>query len=226
LKGEIHAVSTAPINKEAIHKAGSPFPGHTEIFANLTGLTPKDVAMLLIAGKLRVFHVTAHESLRHACELTKKERVLETIKLAHKSLKDLGIEEPKIAVAGLNPHAGEGGLFGDEEIKEIAPAIKLANELGINAIGPFSPDSVFFRASKGEFDGVVAMYHDQGHIPLKLIGFTNGVNVTIGLPIIRTSVDHGTAFGRAGKGYADPTSMSEAIKLAATMSEAKCKHSK
>ena len=219
LHGKIHAIATASINKGAIHKAGSKFPGHTEMLAHLT--STKDVTMMLVAEKLRVFHVTIHESLGHAVELIKKERVLKTIKLAHEALLSIGIKKPKIAVAGLNPHASDGGIFGTEEIEEIAPAIQSANEMGINAVGPIPPDTVFLRAKEGEFDGVVAMYHDQGHIPIKLLGFMIGVNVTIGLPIIRTSVDHGTAFEIAGKGVANPRSMIETIKLAAQMARIK-----
>ena len=215
MEGKAHAVVTAPINKEAIHLAGSKFPGHTEMIAHLTGA--KEVAMMLVADKLRVFHVTLHMSLKDAVQSIKKDRVLKTIKIAYDALRGLGIENPKIAVAGLNPHASDGGLFGDEEEKEIAPAIKEAREIGINAIGPIPPDSVFYRALKGEFDGVVAMYHDQGHIPIKLIGFMKGVNVTVGLPIIRTSVDHGTAYDIA----ADPQSLIEAIKLATQMAKVK-----
>ena len=219
LQGKIHAIATASINKQAIHEAGSKFPGHTEMLAHLTGT--KEVTMMLVAEKLRAFHVTIHESLKHAVELIKKEKVLKTIKLAHKALQGLGIEKPKIAVAGLNPHASDGGIFGTEETEEIAPAIQSAKEMGIDAVGPIPPDSVFLRAKEGEFDGVVAMYHDQGHIPVKLLGFMIGVNVTIGLPIIRTSVDHGTAFEIAGKGIANPRSMIETIKLAAQMARVK-----
>jgi len=217
LQGKIHAIATASINKKAIHKAGSKFPGHTEMLAHLTGT--KEVTMMLAAENLRVFHVTIHESLRHAVELIKKEWVLRTIKLAHQALQSLGIEKPKIAVAGLNPHASDGGIFGTEEVEEIAPAIQSAREVKINAVGPIPADTVFLRAKEGEFDGVVAMYHDQGHIPIKLLGFMIGVNVTIGLPIIRTSVDHGTAFEIAGKGIANPRSMIETIKLAAQMAK-------
>ena len=223
LQGKIHAIATASINKGAIHKAGSKFPGHTEMLAHLTGA--KEVTMMLISEKLRVFHVTIHESLRHAVELIKKERVVKTIKLAYEALQSLGIKKPKIAVAGLNPHASDGGIFGTEEIEEIAPAIQSAKEMGINAVGPIPPDTIFLRAKEGEFDGVVAMYHDQGHIPIKLLGFMIGVNVTIGLPIIRTSVDHGTAYEIAGKGIANPRSMIETIKLAAQMARIKaCPH--
>ena len=219
LKGAIHAIVTAPINKEAVNKAGYRFTGHTELLAKLT--KAKHVAMVLVAGSLRVIHVTTHVSLRKACGLIKKERVLATIKLEYKDMQSMGIEEPRIAVAGLNPHAGEGGLFGAEEINEIKPAVLTARNLGINAVGPIPPDTVFVRAKNGEFDAVVAMYHDQGHIPAKLLAFPGGVNVTIGLPIIRTSVDHGTAFNIAWRGTANPQSLIEAIKLASKMATAK-----
>lgn len=219
LRGKIHAIATASINKGAIHKAGSKFPGHTEMLANLTGA--KEVTMMLVAEKLRVFHVTIHESLRNAVELIKKERVLKTIKLAYEALLGIRVKKPKIGVAGLNPHASDGGIFGTEEIEEIVPAIQSAKEMGIDAVGPIPPDTVFLRAKEGEFDGVVAMYHDQGHIPIKLLGFMIGVNMTIGLPIIRTSVDHGTAFEIAGKGVANPRSMIETIKLAVQIAKVK-----
>ena len=218
LKGAIHAIVTAPINKEAVNKAGYKFSGHTELLAKLT--STKHVAMMLVAGSLRVIHVTTHVSLRKVCDLIKKERVLATIKLVHKAMQSMGIEEPRIAVAGLNPHAGEGGLFGAEEINEIKPAVLTARNLRINAVGPIPPDTVFVRAKNGEFDAVVAMYHDQGHIPAKLLAFPGGVNVTIGLPIIRTSVDHGTAFNIAWRGTANPQSLIEAIKLASKMASA------
>jgi 4-hydroxythreonine-4-phosphate dehydrogenase len=217
LKGEIDAIVTAPLNKEAMNLAGYDYAGHTEILADLT--KTKNYAMMLVAGKLVVVHVTTHVSMLQACALVRKERVLNTIKLTYEVLLKLGVQNPKIAVAGLNAHAGESGMFGDEEIKEISPAIEAAKKSGINVIGPMPPDTVFLRASKGEYDGVVAMYHDQGHIPVKMLGFESGVNVTIGLPIIRTSVDHGTAYGRAGLrlGTGDPTSLEEAIKLAVQM---------
>ncbi|MEM1508079.1 MAG: 4-hydroxythreonine-4-phosphate dehydrogenase PdxA [Candidatus Bathyarchaeia archaeon] len=226
LSGAIDAIVTAPISKEAINKAGYSYAGHTEILADLTGT--RDYAMMLIVGNLRVSHVTTHVSLRNACDLIKRERVYKVIVLTDGALKDMGVKHPKIAVAGLNPHCGEGGLFGDEEIKEIAPAVEMAKRDGINVIGPLPADTVFVRAMGGAFDAVVAMYHDQGHIPVKMLGLrwdekrqgwtrVRGVNLTIGLPIIRTSVDHGTAFGKAGKGEANPQSMLEAIKTAAKM---------
>ncbi len=223
LAGEIDAVVTGPIHKESINQAGCPYPGHTEIFGTLT--KTKDYAMMLLGEDLRVVHVSTHVSLREAIERTKKPRVLTVIRLANRALKALGLSEPKIAVAGLNPHAGEHGLFGDEEIKEIIPAIEEARAEGIKVEGPIAPDTVFGRARGGLYDIVVCMYHDQGHVPLKTLGFTfdkatqkwtavSGVNVTLGLPIIRTSVDHGTAFGKAGKGTAAHQSMLDAIDAA------------
>ena len=219
IKGDVDAIATAPLNKEAMNMAGFPYPGHTEILAETTG--SKNFAMMLLAGPLRVVHVTTHTSLHKACDSIKKERVATTIRLTDRTMKDLGIAKPRIAVAGLNPHAGEGGLFGTEELDEIAPAVKECSSEGIHAEGPFPPDTVFLRGKRGEFDAVVAMYHDQGHIPVKILGFEEGVNVTIGLPIIRTSVDHGTAFDIAWKGVADPRSMVEAIRVAVEMAKAR-----
>ncbi|TDT62791.1 4-hydroxythreonine-4-phosphate dehydrogenase PdxA [Fonticella tunisiensis] len=212
LEGDIRAVVTAPLNKEALHLGGHNFDGHTEIFAKLTNTSK--YSMMLFGGPLKVIHVSTHTSLRNACDRVKKERVFDVINLANDTLKKMGIKEPRIAVAGLNPHAGESGIFGDEEIKEITPAIEMARENGINAEGPVPPDTVFLKAVKGKYDIVVVMYHDQGHIPVKLLGFDTGVNMTVGLPIIRTSVDHGTAFDIAGKGIADEKSMIEAMKTA------------
>jgi 4-hydroxythreonine-4-phosphate dehydrogenase len=220
MKGKAHALVTAPISKESLHLAGYNYPGHTELLADLAGV--KTVKMMLIAKHLRVSHVTTHVSLRKAItELIKTENIYTTIKLTHEALVRLfGIERPKIAVAGLNPHASESGLFGDEEEKEIAPAIRLAEKDGIDARGPYPPDSVFYRAYyQKEFDAVIAMYHDQGHIPVKMVGFMEGVNMTLGLPFIRTSPDHGTVWGKAGKGTADETAMLEAIKLAAHLAK-------
>jgi 4-hydroxythreonine-4-phosphate dehydrogenase len=175
--------------------------------------------MLLTAGPLRVVHVTTHRSLRSAIEAATRERVLRTIELAAAAGPGLGIERPRIGVAGLNPHAGEGGLFGDEEEREIAPAVEDAHARGIDVSGPWPADTLFWRAAQGEFDFVVAMYHDQGHVPVKLAGFDEGVNVSLGLPIIRTSVDHGTAFDIAGKGVARWQSMAAAIRIAAVMAD-------
>ena len=215
LDREIDAIVTAPLNKEALNKAGYAYSGHTEILAHLCGVS--DVAMMLVAGNLRIAHVTTHVSLRQACDLITKDRILHVLKLSNEGVQRMGIDEPRLVVAGLNPHAGEGGLFGNEEKEQILPAIESARALGLNVTGPLPPDTVFLRASHGQFDAVIAMYHDQGHIAIKMVGFDEGVNVTLGLPIIRTSVDHGTVFGKAGKGTANPRSLIEAIKLAAVM---------
>ncbi len=212
LEGRVDAVVTAPISKESLKLAGSKYPGHTEILAELTGA--KEFTMMLVGGGLRVILATIHCALREVPGRITRDSVLKTIRLAGTACADLGINDPKIAVAGLNPHAGEAGIFGTEEEDHIAPACEDARKLGISVTGPVPPDTVFYRARKGEFDIVVCMYHDQGLIPLKLLAFDTGVNVTVGLPIVRTSVDHGTAFGIAGKGIADPSSMIEAIKLA------------
>jgi len=216
MAGELPAIATAPINKEALKLAGCKYPGHTEILGELSGA--KQYAMMLSTKALKVIHVTTHVALRKACDLITKERVLKTILLARDALVQMGVARPRIAVAGLNPHAGESGMFGDEEINHIAPAVEAAIAMGIDATGPVPPDTVFYRTIRGgEFDMVVVMYHDQGHIPIKVLGFESGVNVTVGLPFIRTSVDHGTAFDRAGKGTADSVSMVEAVRLAARM---------
>lgn len=216
MKGSLDAIATAPLNKEALALGGCPFPGHTEILSALSGTDL--YAMMLVSKSLKVIHVSTHVSIRMACDLVKKDRILRVIKLADKAVRNFGIAAPRIAVAGLNPHAGEGGIFGTEEIEEITPAVAEVRALGIDAIGPISPDTVFYRAAvKRDFDIVVVMYHDQGHIPIKLLGFEGGVNVTVGLPFIRTSVDHGTAFDVAGKGIASSRSMTEAIRMAAAM---------
>jgi 4-hydroxythreonine-4-phosphate dehydrogenase len=212
---QVDAIVTSPISKEALKMAGMHWPGHTEMIAELTGTM--DYAMMLAGGPLRVILVTIHTALRNVPGLVTKEKVLKTIRLAKKACSMLGIEHPGIAVAGLNPHAGEAGIFGDEEAREIIPAIEAAKAEGISATGPFPPDTVFIKAYKGEVDIVVCMYHDQGLVPLKMIAFDKGVNVTIGLPIIRTSPDHGTAYDIAWSGKADPSSMIEAIKLAIKM---------
>jgi len=215
IAGETEAIVTAPLNKDALNQAGYHFPGHTQILAHLCGAS--DAVMMLTADELRIVHVSTHVSLREACDRVTKERVLEVMQLGAEAARKMGVENPRIVVPGLNPHSGEGGLFGDEEEKHIIPAIEAAIEMGLNVRGPLPPDTAFLRAYRGEFDLVVAMYHDQGHIPIKMVGFEKGVNVTLGLPIIRTSVDHGTVFGKAGKGTANPISMVEAIKLAAVM---------
>ena len=210
----VDAVVTAPINKEALHMGGHNFPGHTEILAQLSHTD--DYAMMLASDALRVIHVTTHVSMREAADLITQGRVLRIISLADRTLRLLGLENPRIAVAGFNAHAGENGLFGREEIEEINPAIQAAKSQGINVTGPVPPDTVFFRAvRRKEFDIVVVMYHDQGHIPIKLLGFEDGINVTVGLPFFRTSVDHGTAFDIAGKGVAESGSMTAAINFAA-----------
>jgi 4-hydroxythreonine-4-phosphate dehydrogenase len=218
--GEADALVTGPINKEAIHAAGHKFQGHTEILAAQCNV--RDVAMMLVAGQLRVSHVTTHVSLRQACDLIRKERILRVLLLTHEMLGRLGLSNPHLAVAGLNPHAGEGGLFGREEIEEIIPAIEASRAQGLQVSGPFPPDTVFLRAAEAAdkqwVDAIIAMYHDQGHIPVKLLGFHDGVNVTLGLPIIRTSVDHGTAFDIAGKGKANPASLMAALRFAAHLS--------
>ena len=225
---EIDGIVTAPINKEALAAAGVLHSGHTEILARLSDT--RDYAMLLMGGELRVIHVTTHVALRQVPELVTTERVLRTIRLAQRSMAGLGRRDARIAVAGLNPHAGEDGLFGDEERTQIAPAVEAARAEGLNVVGPLPADTLFSRARGGEFDIVVAMYHDQGHIPVKTLGFNydeatkrwtglSGVNVTVGLPFLRVSVDHGTAFDRAWKGIANPESMIEAIDVAARMLE-------
>jgi len=215
LAGEITAIVTSALHKEALNLAGHHFAGHTELLAHLCGV--KSVTMLLVAGDFRVSHVSTHVSLREAINQVKKERILEVTRLTNEAVRRMGVVQPRLAVAGLNPHAGEGGLFGNEEKLEIYPAIQAAQVEGMNVVGPISPDTVFFRMKQGQYDAVVAMYHDQGHIPTKVLAFDQGVNVTLGLPIIRTSVDHGTVFGKAGKGTARPDSMIAALKLAAKM---------
>jgi 4-hydroxythreonine-4-phosphate dehydrogenase len=212
LEGSVGAVATAPLNKEAMHMGGYEYPGHTEILAELT--ETKDYAMMLVTEELRVIHVSTHVSLKEAIERVRPDRERAVIRLARDALSKLDVEEPKIAVAGLNPHAGENGLFGDEDDERITPAVAEAREEGIDVTGPLPPDTVFARARRGDFDMVVVQYHDQGHIPIKLMGFEGGVNVTVGLPFFRTSVDHGTAFDIAGTGKADHSSMRAAIELA------------
>ena len=231
---KIDATVTNALNKEAMNlalsKKGMHFDGHTEIYATYTNT--KKYTMMLAHHDFRVVHVSTHVSLREACDRVKKDRVLECIELANKACLDLGISNPKVAVAGLNPHAGENGLFGKEEIEEIKPAIEMAKEKGINAIGPLPADSVFSQMLGGWYDIVVCMYHDQGHIPTKTIGFVydkqkqewkavEGVNITLGLPIIRTSVDHGTGFALAGKGTSNELSLVNAIDYALRMATKK-----
>lgn len=211
----VGAIVTSAINKAALNQAGHHFDGHTGLLASLCGAP--GATMMLVADKLRVSHVSTHVSLRQAIDRVRPERILKVLQLTHDAVRRLGIENPKLAVAGLNPHAGEGGLFGDEEEKFIVPAIAQARALGLDASGPHPGDTVFFRTLQGEFDGAVAMYHDQGHVAAKMLGIWRGVNVTLGLPIIRTSVEHGTDFANAGTGRGDPRSLIEALKLAAAM---------
>ena len=226
LAGKVDGTVTAPLNKEAMNLAGHHYDGHTEIYARLTNT--QRYCMMLADGQLRVAHVTTHMPLVKVSQALTIERILEVIRLGHEACCSLGIEHPRIGVAGFNPHAGENGLFGDEEQVSITPAIKKAQQQGIQATGPFSPDTVFCKAAGGGFDLVVAMYHDQGHIPMKMQSFIyddktgswsgmTGVNVTLGLPIIRASVDHGTAFENAGRNIASHKSMVNAIEYAAML---------
>lgn len=226
--GEVDATVTNALSKEAINLAGHHYSGHTEIYAEFTGT--KKYTMMLAYHNLRVVHVSTHVSLREACDRVKKERILEVIHIAWDACRALGIKEPRIGVAGLNPHCGENGLFGTEEQEEIIPAVEAAKAEGMLADGPIAPDTVFSKARGGMYDIVVAMYHDQGHIPLKVVGFeydnakeewkaVEGVNITLGLPIIRTSVDHGTAFDHAGLGDGNELSLLNAIYDAVILAE-------
>ncbi|HLI50682.1 MAG TPA: 4-hydroxythreonine-4-phosphate dehydrogenase PdxA [Thermomicrobiaceae bacterium] len=219
LAGAVDGIATAPLNKAAMHLAGVSYPGHTELLAARTGAS--NVRMLLVGPNLRVIHVSTHVALTEAIRRVTIESVLAAIESAAQACLALGISEPRIAVAGLNPHAGEGGLFGDEEATRIVPAIERARRMGLDVHGPEPPDTVFLRATQGAFDIVVAMYHDQGHIPMKLLAFDAGVNVSIGLPIVRTSVDHGTAFDIAGSGKAREASLLAAIDVAVQMVRAR-----
>ncbi len=228
LAKEIDATVTGPINKKSINEAGHHFAGHTEIYATFTNT--KKYAMLLVEDKMKVIHVSTHVSLRQACDLVKKERILQVTELLYNGMISLGETNLKIGIAGLNPHAGDSGLFGTEDDLEILPAVEEAKRLGYDVEGPVPPDTMFAKAATGYYGGVVAMYHDQGHIPFKLSGFkwnseknqmdsVKGVNITMGLPIIRTSVDHGTAFEIAGKGIASPDAMVLAIESAVQLSK-------
>lgn len=230
MDGVVDATVTNAFNKEAINAAGHHYSGHTEIYAELTGT--KKYTMMLAHENLRVVHVSTHVSLREACDRVKKDRVLEVIRIANQACRNLGIENPKIGVAGLNPHSGENGLFGREEIDEIIPAIEAAKEEGMVVDGPVPPDTIFSKARGGWYDIVVAMYHDQGHIPLKVVGFVYnqkeakwdavaGVNITLGLPIVRASVDHGTAFDQAGQGVANELSLENAIEYGVLLAKSK-----
>ena len=214
--GKIDAVATAPISKMAISLGGYNYPGHTEFLAHLTDT--KDFAMSFFADKLRVVLLSTHISLKDAIDLVKKDKLVELIKFSHREISRLLSKDAKIAVAGLNPHASEGGMFGSEEKDEITPAINICrDEFGIDVSGAFSPDTVFLRAFRGEFDGVISCYHDQATIAVKCLSFGASVNVTLGLPLVRTSVDHGTAYDIAGKNMADASSMKAAIRLAADL---------
>ncbi|MEW6126146.1 MAG: 4-hydroxythreonine-4-phosphate dehydrogenase PdxA [Acidobacteriota bacterium] len=215
LDKQLDAMATAPINKEALKLAGVPFPGHTEMLTALCGATRS--LMCFFAGDLRVVLLTIHLSLADAIQAINRERVVDVIELTYSEMQRFGIAQPRIAVCGLNPHAGEHGLFGNEEIREINPAIAQCRQRGIEVSGAYPADTIFVRAARGEFDTVIACYHDQGLIPVKCLAFGEAVNVTLGLPIIRTSVDHGTAFDIAGRGIAEPGSLVEAIKLAAKL---------
>jgi 4-hydroxythreonine-4-phosphate dehydrogenase len=228
LAGEVDATVTGPINKKSVNEAGHHFAGHTEIYAHFTHT--KKYAMLLVEDNMKVIHVSTHVSLRQACDLVKKDRIIEVIELLHNGLIQLGERNLKIGVAGLNPHAGDSGLFGTEDDQEILPAVLEAKEVGYDVEGPVPADTLFAKAATGQYGGIVAMYHDQGHIPFKLTGFkwnaekkqmdsVKGVNITMGLPIIRTSVDHGTAFEIAGKGIASSDAMILAIKAAVQLSK-------
>jgi 4-hydroxythreonine-4-phosphate dehydrogenase len=221
LQGRVDAMATGPINKAALRAAGVPYIGHTELLTALIGegLTKEDVTTMLATPGLRVVHVTRHIPLAEVAAQITQERVLNTISVTHRGLEQMGVAQPRLAVAALNPHGGDEGLIGREEIEQIGPAVEAAGAEGIDARGPIPADSVFFRALEGEFDGVVAMYHDQGHIPIKTHDFARSVTVTLGLPIVRTSVDHGTAFDIAWRGQADETSMLEAIRLAARLAQ-------
>jgi 4-hydroxythreonine-4-phosphate dehydrogenase len=215
--GSVDAIATAPINKRALFLGGYSFPGHTEFLAHLTNT--EEFAMAFVAANLRIVLLSTHVPLAEAIRMVERERIIRTVRLADRELRRWGIERPRIAVAALNPHGAEGGLFGIEEALEIAPAVEACHGTDeINVQGPFSADTVFLRASRGEFDAVIACYHDQAMIPVKCLSFGEAVNVTLGLPFIRTSVDHGTAFDIAGKGLAEHSSMLAAIKLAADLS--------
>lgn len=213
--GVIDALATGPLHKLAMKMAGYDYPGHTEIVQEFSN--SQTSRMMLVAGKLRVIHVSTHVGVKEAVTLVEKDRIIGVIKIFHEALQDMGIDDPLIAVAGLNPHAEPGNLFGTEDSAEVSPAVEEAVSLGMQVVGPMPPDTVFSRAASGEFHGVVAMYHDQGHIPVKMLGIHEGVNVTLGTSVIRTSVDHGTAYGRAGDNRAEETSMHSATLLAAEM---------
>ena len=215
LDGRVDGIATAPLNKEAAHLAGHAEVGHQEIYQKMTGV--EHVMTMLLAPGLRVVHLTTHRSLREACDAVTRENVLAALRLTHAFFVEHGIAEPRIAAAALNPHGGEAGLLGAEETTAIAPAVEAARELGVDATGPVPADTVFNRAIDGTFDVVLAMYHDQGHIAIKVHDWSRSVTVNLGLPFLRTSVDHGTAFDIAGRGVADPAGMIEAVRLAAQL---------
>src|SRR5215211_76575 len=219
MAGEVDAIVTAPLNKAAMHLAGYEYAGHTELLTERTGA--ERVSMLLVGPNLRIVHVSTHVALEEAIARVTPRRVEDVIQIAHDACRALGIIRPRIAVAGLNPHASEGGIFGHEEAEHIEPAIRAARARGLDVSDPQPPDTVFLRATKGAYDVVVAQYHDQGHVPMKLLAFDSGVNVSYGLPIIRTSVDHGTAFDIAGKGIAEESSLLAAIDVALQMVHAR-----
>ena len=219
MRGDVRAIATAPINKESLKLAGVPYPGHTEMLADHSGAS--DYAMMLFNNELRVILVTIHVSLRDAIDMLTVEKELTTIRLADQAARDLGVAKPRVAVAGLNPHAGESGQFGSEDDAIIAPAVQMARDEGIDCSGPWPGDTVFMQARQGRFDIVVAQYHDQGLIPVKYLGIDEGVNVTVGLPFVRASVDHGTAFDIAGTGKADHRSMRVAIEQAAQIASSR-----
>jgi 4-hydroxythreonine-4-phosphate dehydrogenase len=227
LAGRADGIVTAPLHKEGLHAAGVPHPGHTEILAERTGT--REFAMMLYAHGPRlprglgVVHVTLHVGLREVFGLLSVQAVLEKIRLLDRIMRRLSDREPRLALAALNPHAGDGGLFGDEEARLLLPALRAAREEGIQVTGPWPSDTLFVRATHGDFDGVVALYHDQGHIPLKLLGGLHAVNITVGLPLVRTSVAHGTAYDIAGRGVADPVSLIEAARVAARLWEGSCR---
>ena len=217
LAGIVDGIATAPLNKEAASLAGFQSIGHTELLQELAGI--KIIGTMLMSKNLRVVHLTTHRSLRVACDYVKKDRILDFLQLTHDSFVKFGFPNPRIAAAGLNPHNSDGGLLGNEEADEIAPAVIAAQERGINVVGPIPADSVFHQAIQGRYDAVLAMFHDQGHIPVKVYGFEESVTVNLGLPFVRTSVDHGTAFDIAGQGIAQHVSMLESIRLAVELAK-------
>jgi 4-hydroxythreonine-4-phosphate dehydrogenase len=215
MDGTLAAMVTCPISKECIYRAGYHYIGHTELVAELTGAP--DYRMCLFTDTMRIVHITGHLSLRDALDCVKKDRIVRSVEIGHDALKKMGFAMPRIGVAGLNPHAGEAGAFGREEIEEIRPAVEACIAMGMACSGPYPPDTIFRKMQEGELDMVIAMYHDQGHIPLKLLAMDEGVNVTLGVPVVRTSVDHGTAFDIAGKGLARESSLVAALKLAVSL---------